>query len=296
MTQPSTHRPPSATTTDALRSALVDLLEAEPALLVLGETAGRPGDLLAGTDDVRVRAMPVADHGTLGVALGAALAGRKVVVELSGPGRLAAVAEVLAEAGAIASKGEFPCTLVVRVPHGAEAVGLDRPVGRTLLDLPGVTVVCGSSPAAAAGLLRWAVGRTSPVVLLEPRALAQDRGAVESEAHAPRTVTHREGGHATVATFGAGVRSALAAADALAAEGLQIAVVELESLHPLDTAGLAAVVRTNGRLVVAHDGEPELARAIRDAVAGEAFWWLESPLLHGATDDVAALVRRAVHA
>ncbi len=283
----------SPTTADAVRQVLTDRLARDPDLLVLGETAGRPGDLLAGAAEGRTLALPVADRGTLGLGLGAALAGKRVLVELADTGRLPAVAELLAEGGAVARRGEFPCALVVRVPYGVEAVGLDQPVGRWITELPGVTVVCGSTPGAIAALLGWALDQRGPVVVLEPRALAEERGAVEAT-RPPRVLVHREGSQATVAAWGAAVGPAVAAAEALSAEGLSVAVVELESLSPIDGAGLADVVRANGRLVVAHEGDPSLARAIRDAVAGEAFWWLEAPLVDGGPDHLAELVRSAV--
>jgi pyruvate dehydrogenase E1 component beta subunit len=219
------------------------------------------------------------------------------VVELAGTGRLPAALEVLAEAGALAAAGEFAVPLVVRVPYGSEAGGLDAPVGAFLCDLPGVRVVCPSTPALAAGLARWAIDARSPVVLLEPRALAHVRGEIGDEAIPPVAGLVRRGTHATIATFGAGVQAAVDAAAALALEGIDVDVIDLVSLAPLDLGMLGARVRATGRLVVAHPGDRALAARIREAAVDAAFLYLEAPLTDARAEakPITEAVRQAVH-
>lgn len=291
---------PTTTAAQAIRSVLHDALTNDPLVILLGEGVGRSGGAggssagLQKAHGDRVIDVPVADRAAMGLAFGMALAGRRVVVELAGSGRLPAVLEVLAEAGTT-SATEFPVCLVVRVPYGIEAPGLDAPVGRWLVDLPGVEVVCPSTPAMAAALLRSALGASHPTVILEPRALYAARGEVGAEP-APAVRIVREGRHVVLASWGPGIGPALLAADTLAADGIDAEVIDLVRLAPLDRATLGARVRATGRLVVVHPNDPALARKVREAALEEAFLHLEAPLGESVADGepIARAARGAV--
>lgn len=286
--------PPTASSPHAANRALSEALDRDPTVAVVTDGA------LHGLPEHRVTVVPVADRGALGFALGMALARKRVVVDLAHTGRLPAVLEVLVEAGAIAGAGEYAPSLVVRVPYGDEAQGIDAPVGPWLAHLRGVRVVCPSSPEDAAALLAWAIGAGGPVVVLEPRAGASGRAPTvgsPGSAHLART-----GAHATVAAWGAGVvTAALAAAEALAAEGVDVDVLDLVSLAPLDRSALGARVRATGRLVVAHPNDPAMAARIREVAVDEAFLYLEAPIGDavvggpGGAAAIARAVRSAVH-
>lgn len=263
---------------DVVRAAIAEWLAGDAARVVVTEDARAPWP--AGQ---RVVA-PVADRGALGLALGLSLAGRPAIVEVSGTGRLPALVELLAEAGAVAAAGGFPVPLLLRVPWGIEAQGLDQPVGRWLLDLPGVEVVAASSGAHAAALLRDWAGRPRPLVLLEARVLQRDRRAGHTAA-GPAVL--RRGPAAVVAAAGPHVAVALAAAEALAAEGVAVTVLDLVRLAPFPAAELAAQVREAGRLVFVGD-DASLARRAREAALDGAFEYLESPLASAAPDATAA--------
>jgi pyruvate/2-oxoglutarate/acetoin dehydrogenase E1 component len=268
----------------ALQAAVAAALAADPARMVVTE------DALAPWPAVQRLLVPVSDRAALGVALGCCLAGRPTIVEVVGSGRVPALAELLAEAGAIAEAGEFPVPLLVRVPWGAEAVGLDQPAGRWLLDVPGVAVVAASSGAHAVALFEEWLAKPSPTVLLEPRALGRERAAHHTST-APTVV--REGSHVVLAAYGAHVGVALAAAASLAAEGVEATVLDLVRVAPFPAEALSARVRAVGRLVFVGD-DPVLARRAREAATDGAFEYLESPPAVSA----AALepVRAAVHA
>jgi pyruvate/2-oxoglutarate/acetoin dehydrogenase E1 component len=292
---------PAPTTAEAIRDALRAALTDDPSVVLLGEGVGRSGGAggssagLQNEHPARVLDLPIADRANVGFALGLAIAGKRVVVELAGTGRLAALLEVLGEAGAV-SAGEFASTLVIRVPYGSGVPGLDAPVGRWLTALPGVRVVCPSSPAMAAGLLRQALGRSGPTVILEPRDLYGERGStMQLEPH-----LRRQGQHVTLAAWGQGVEPALAAAEALAGEGIEADVLDLVSLAPLDRTLLGARVRATGRLVVVHPDDHALARQVREVALDEAFLYLEAPLADAPasgdpTDAIARAARGAVH-
>lgn len=290
----------SQTMAGAIASTLAEALANDASVVVLGESV-RSGRTTEGLRErfgaERVIEVPVADHGALGLAMGMALAGKRPIVELSGTSRLLAVAEVLAEAAALASS-EFGCPILVRVPMGHEAgPRVDRAVADALAGIEGLTVAVPSSPAQAAGLIRAACRARGPVVLLEPRSLYAQRGSA-GEGHWPLGAAKvlREGSHVTLAAWGAGVEAALAAAETLAAEGIEADVIDVVSLSPADAALIGGRVRATGRLVVVSGGDAVGDRLVRVALV-EAFEFLEAPPSVAGADvaSVAQAARGAVH-
>jgi pyruvate dehydrogenase E1 component beta subunit len=251
-----------------------------------------------GLDAERVIALPVADRANAAVAVGMALGGALPVLELSAPARLLACTEVLHEAAAIASAGEHAVPLVIRVPWGEEAGRLDGAVLDLLASIPGLHAVVPRDAATASGLVQSALASRAPVVLLEPRRLAS-RGDATSE---PRALTAAEvvrpGLHVTLAAFGAGVATALQAADALAARGIEAEVVDLVAVAPVDAATLGRSIQQTGRLVVVcPESDPAFARRVCRTGLDEAFLYLEAPLTAGPDDDptrLADVAERAV--
>jgi pyruvate dehydrogenase E1 component beta subunit len=286
------------TTADAIRTVLSQALDADPSLVLASETVGGVAGTMDGLREARpdrVLVLPIADRGALGFALGMALGGKRVAIELADAGRLPAVLEVLLEAGAVSAAGEFAVPLIVRVPYGTEAQGLDVPVGPWLADPPGVRVLCPSSPDQAAALLRLALTLFGPTVILEPRAAYGDRGDVGTAIGSASARVLRAGRHVTLAAWGTGVRAASEAAEALAAEGVEADVVDLVALAPLERAAVGARVRETGRLVVVHPDDAAMARRVREAVLDEAFLFLEAPLADARSDrDAVARAARGV--
>lgn len=286
---------------EAIRTVLVEALEQDEAVVLLGETVGRMGGVAGETAGLmdrfgsRVRDVPIADRGTIGLAVGMAIGGKRPIVQLAGPARLPNVLEALADAGAISKRGEFTVPLVVRVPYGAEAIG-EQPATALLGGVAGVRVVCPTDAGMASGLLRFALSDQGPTLLLEPRAAMLRRGTLSTGAVEPRARTIRAGQHVTVAAWGEGVGAALQAAEALSQEGMSVEVIDLVSLSPLDAAFLGERVRATGRLVVVHQGDPEWAQRVRQCGLDEAFLYLEAPMgeAPARADLVTAAARSAV--
>ncbi len=279
----------SLTFAAASRAALEQLVER--GVVLLGDTVGMPA---SPTEGLKGLALPASDRGAFGVALGMAMAGTPVVLELPDAGRLAAVADLLAEAARLATT-DFAPTLVLRVPYG-QLAGIDAPLGHVLAPIPGLVVLCPSDAASAASLLLHAAERRGPTVVLEGRSLASRRGTVRLKAAAPSLVERRPGAHVTIASWGEGVAGALAAAEALAHEGIDAQVVDLQALQPLPVEALAAHVRTTGRLVVAHPTDDVVADLVRMGGVDGAFLYLESPLttVPAAPSAIAKAARDAV--
>jgi pyruvate dehydrogenase E1 component beta subunit len=271
----------------AIRDTLTTAMADDPCVVVLGDVVGRVGGVAGTTSGLlerfgadRVWDTPIADRAVMGAALGMALGGQRPVVELSSTGRLAAVLEVLRDAAAIATAGEFIAPLVVRIPYGVEAGDrVDQAVMDMLSSCPGVQVVAASGAAEAGGLLRSALASDGPVVLLEPRRLYSvfgDDTGQPMALEAARCV--REGKHVTVVGWGASVGTGLAAAERLVREGIDALVVDLVSLVPVDRAAIASWVKETGRLVVVNPTDSSLAGRVLGVGLQDAFLYLESPL------------------
>lgn len=284
----------------AVLGALDAWLSSDPAAVLVGEGVGRSAGNAGSTQGLlgrhgpgRVIDTPIGDRSALGLALGLALGGRSVCVELTGSRGLLAAAEILADAGRLAAT-DFAPALTVRVPIGGEAGSrVDLPVGDVLRSLDGVRVVCATA-ATAGSLLAGVLGRGVTVVL-EPRAELDRRADARAVDPARLAVLHA-GDHATIAAAGEGVWAALLAADALLREGIRVEVVDLVCLSPIDPELHRLVART-GRLIVAHPGDGGLARPALAAAFGDAFLHLESPPGDCPPDPsaVAEAVRRSVH-
>jgi pyruvate/2-oxoglutarate/acetoin dehydrogenase E1 component len=266
---------------DAIRSVQEETLTNDPDARLLSEmvrVSPQCGGLLDVFGPERVLEVTVADRSTLGLAVGMALGGRTVIVEISSTGRLPAVFEVLADAAAIARRGDFAMNLVIRVPYGHDAEGLDTPIGQTLHRIPGLEILCPSDAGQAAGLFRAALQSGRPTLFLEPRALYGDR-AQTTPSPVPLSARRlRAGSHVTLAAWGTGVRAALDAAESLANQGIEADVLDLVSLSAGNQSLLSESVTQTGRLVVVHPEDPVVADAIHQIALASAFLYLESPL------------------
>jgi pyruvate/2-oxoglutarate/acetoin dehydrogenase E1 component len=230
-----------------------------------------------------VRRVPVSDRATAGVAVGMALAGRPVVVEVADSGRLAAITEVLGEAARFGARAPLPA--LWWVPVGGE-VGLDRPCLDALVGIDGLQVWCASDAVDVSTLADDALASGRPTVLLVSRRLGEAGGGENVAGVGRRWGT---GGRLTLVAVGEAVAAARAAADGV--DG-----VEVVALTHLEGRGaLAARVRASGRLVVAvSPGEEAFGRRLVQECLGEAFLYLESPPAVCAGE--AAVVRGAVMA
>ena len=209
--------------------------------------------------------------GLAAVAVGAALAGLRPVVGLPP----AAAELALAALGRLVAihRGAAPLPLVARVPGAGVLAALDATVGWS--------VVVPARPAEARSLLPQAVAAGRPVVFVEERGLDAVVGPLEDAgAELGRARLARPGRDLAVVTWGAMLAASLAAADRLAAEGIEIEVLDLTTLEPLDEAALLATVRNTSRVVVAGAGPRAAspAAAVAARIADSAFEWLDAPV------------------
>ncbi len=257
--------------------ALARWFDAEPRAMLVGETVGRGGiggstSGLAELHPERVLDTPVGDRGPLGLGFGLALGGRPVCVELPGLRSLLDAWGVLVDA-AHAAAGP---ALTVRVPFEQGLGGSVEPDLGVVLDMQGISVhvPCASTVGA---LLEACLGRGLHVVL-EPADLYAER-AEPIVAEPGRARVLRRGAHLTVIAWGAGLHAARQAAERLAAEGVELELVDPVSVRPLDPA-IGERIRQTGRVLVVHDGSPSLAGRLLAELLPAVFLYLEAPPRH----------------
>jgi pyruvate/2-oxoglutarate/acetoin dehydrogenase E1 component len=253
---------------DAIRSALDEALAADPTVCLLGEdiTLGGPFGATKGLSDTygedRVRNTPISEATIMGLAIGAALAGRRPVLEIMFIDFITLAMDQLVNHAAklrYMSGGQLHVPLTVRVQGGASGgMGAhhSQSLEAWLAHVPGLTVVAPSNAADAKGLLATAIRSDDPVIYLEHRGLYWAKGDVPHGEHVVpigQAAIVRPGRDATIVAWSRMVGTALQAADALARDGVEAEVVDARSLLPLDLATINGSAARTGRLVVASE-------------------------------------------
>lgn len=256
---------------EAIKAALADELERDPNVVLLGEdiTHGGVFNVTPGLVDRfgprRVIDTPISEMAFTGAAFGAATRGLRPVVEIMFADFIGLVLDTLVNQASkywYLSNEQASVPLVVRTAVGAGgrlgACHSQTPTG-WFLGEPGLKLVAPSDAADAYALTQAAIQDENPVIVFEHKLLYARKGEVpEQPAGLPigRARILREGGDATIVAALAAVHTALAAAEQLAAEGIECEVVDLRSLRPLDGETVAASVAKTGRLVVVEEGPP----------------------------------------
>jgi len=256
------------TQTEAVIEAIASEMRADPCVFYIGQDVGAMGGSLQGTRGLlaefgpgRIREAPIAESAMVGAAVGAALFGRRPIVEISfGEFIPAAMNQLINQAPNIhymtGGAGRVPLVVRTRVGDGPYG-GHPQDYSAWFAHVPGWKVVMPSQSGDAYGLMRSAIRDDNPVLFVEPMSLAHaPRGAVDLAAGGvpigeARVV--RRGADVTVAAIGSMVPVSLRAAETLAADGVDVEVIDLRSIQPLDTACVVASVRHTGRLVTVHE-------------------------------------------
>jgi acetoin:2,6-dichlorophenolindophenol oxidoreductase subunit beta len=254
----------------AIRDALAEELERDPAVVFFGEDVAVAGGVFKATPDLyqrfgpgRVFDTPISELALAGAAYGAAVTGLRPVFEVMFGDFMALAMDSLVNQAAkfwYISNEQGTVPLVVRSAVGAGGrFGAihSQTHGTWFQGVPGLKIACPSSPAEAKGLLKAAIRDDNPVIFLEHKRLYSVKGpAPEPDAIIPlgHAGLAREGDDLTIVSVGKGVPDALAAADALATDGLSAEVVDLRTLRPLDVATVLESVAKTNRLVAVEEG------------------------------------------
>jgi len=258
------------TLVEAVTLALARAMDEDPNVVVLGEDVGVNGGVFRATAGLqqrfgadRVIDTPLAELLISGLCVGMGTQGLKPVGEIQFMGFMyPCIDQLVNHASRIRTRtqGRLSCPMVLRTPYGA---GIRAPEHHSesteamLAHIPGLRVVTPSSPERAYGLLLAAIRDPDPVVLLEPtRIYRAAKGNVEDDGEAlPLDVAFilREGRDVTLISWGAMVKETSAAAEELAADGIDAEVIDLATLKPYDEDAVLSSVAKTGRCVIVHE-------------------------------------------
>ena len=284
---------PDVTYLGAITTTLAEEMRADDRVLVLGEDVaeGGPWGATAGLAEEfgveRVRNTPISEAAIAGIAIGAAQSGLRPVVEIMFIDFLTLALDQLVNQAAKAhfmSGGQLTAPLVLRTQGGAGQRGgaqHSQSLEAWLTHVPGLKVVMPSTAADAAGLLRAAIADPNPVVFVENKTLYfRTEESVREEAPIGRARIARPGRDVTVVALSRLVGEALAAADELAADGIEVEVIDPRNLVPLDLDTIVESVARTHRLVVAHEAVVHggFGAEITAQVQAAAFDELDAPI------------------
>lgn len=294
---------PERTYAQALNGALEAALAGDPRVLLLGEDIAVHGGVFGITRGLlekfgpeRVRDTPISESAFIGLAVGAAMTGLRPVVEVMYADFLLVAMDPIINQAAKArymSGGQVSVPLVIRTQQGGgrgNGAQHSQSLDALFAQVPGLKVVLPSTPADAAGLLASAIADENPVLFIEHKLLYQTKGEVpERPAPIPLGVAEvkRPGNDVTVVALSRGVLHALAAAEALAAEGVSVEVIDPRCVRPLDLGAIVASVKRTNRLVLVHEA-PRFGSVLAEisaAVQEQAFDWLDAPIVRVAGAD-----------
>jgi 2-oxoisovalerate dehydrogenase E1 component beta subunit len=284
----------------ALNEALRDSLAEDDRALVLGEDVGKLGGVFRVTDGLqaefgpgRVFDTPLAEAAIAGVSVGLCMAGWHPISEMQFDGfSYPALDQVISHVAKYRyrSRGRQPMPLVIRIPYSGGYGGAehhnDSPEAY-FAHTAGLKVVTPSTPVDAYHLLRASIADPDPIVYFEPKSRYWSKeegeleGGMDEALPIGKARVLRSGTDCTVVAYGAMVARALAAAEEAEDADIDVEVLDLRTLVPLDLEALAASVRKTGRAVVVHEapmtagfGAEVAARIMEDA-----FDYLEAPVL-----------------
>jgi 2-oxoisovalerate dehydrogenase E1 component len=297
---------------DAIRQALEEEMERNERLVLMGQDIGAFEGAFRATRGLhrrwpqRVLDTPIAESGTVGIAVGAGLLGHAVVVEMQFADFVTCCFnQVVNMAAKLFYRWELPCPIVIRLPSGG-GVGAgpfhsQNPEG-WFTHVAGLKVVCPATAADAKGLLKSAIRDPNPVIFCEHKFLYRRIKEIlpEGELLSPigRARLARRGRDVTLIGYGATTWTCLEAAEELAAEGIDAEVVDLRTLVPFDEETVSGSIRRTSRAVVVY--EAQLTGGFGAEVAArlveKSFPWLDAPILRVAHADRPVPYARALEA
>ncbi|MFK0005820.1 alpha-ketoacid dehydrogenase subunit beta [Paenarthrobacter sp. NPDC090520] len=288
----------------ALNRALDDVLAEDPKAVIFGEDCGKLGGVFRITDGLqakhgegRVFDTPLAESGILGMSVGLAMAGFHPIPEVQFDGfAYPAINQIVCQIARMnyRSRGTLPMPITLRVPSFG---GIRAPEhhGESLETLfahvPGLKVVSPSTPHDAYHLLKYAASRPDPVIFMEPKSRYWQKGPVDVATAVPAEETNdggsltgarvaRRGRHVTLVAWGAMVARCLQVAELAAEDGIDVEVLDLRWLKPIDAEALATSVAKTRRAVVVHEAPltSGLGAEVAQLITQQCFDSLKAPV------------------
>ena len=293
------------TVREALRDAMAEEMRANDKVFLMGEEVAEyqgaykvSQGLLDEFGPKRVIDTPITEHGFAGLATGAAFAGLNPIVEfMTFNFAMQAIDHIINSAAKTLymSGGLMGCPIVFRGPNGAAArvaAQHSQDYAAWYAQIPGLKVVQPYSAADAKGLLKSAIRDPNPVVFLENEIMYGRTFDVpdmdDFTVPLGKAKIWRQGKDVTIVSFGIGMQYALAAADALAGEGIEAEVIDLRSLRPMDTETVIKSVQKTNRCITVEEGWPvcSIGNHISATLMQDAFDWLDAPVINLTGKDV----------
>ena len=282
---------------EAVRDAMREEMRHDTKVFVMGEDVGKRGGVFLSTQgfieefgESRVIDTPLAEASIMGIALGAAFRGMRPIPEVQFSDFLwPSVNQLVGEAARVCygTDGKLSVPMVVRIPYGGGIRGglfHSQNVEVLFFHTPGLKVVAPSTPYDAKGLLKSAIRDNNPVIFLEhKKTYRMVRGEVpEAEYLLPIGVADvkRAGSTLTLVSYGLMLHYCLEAAEAVSPEGIDVEVVDLRSLRPLDKETILESVKKTGKLMVVHEDNLTggVGAEVAALAADEAFEYLDGPV------------------
>lgn len=288
---------------DAIRLALTEEMERDERVVLMGQDIGRFEGAFRVTRGLherwprRVLDTPIAESGTIGVAIGAALLGYRVVVEMQFADFVSCgFNQIVNVAAKLFYRWQVPCPIVIRLPSGG-GVGAgpfhSQNPEAWFTHVAGLKVVCPASARDARALLKAAIRDPNPVIFCEHKFLYRRiKETLPGEwdvAPLGSATVRRAGADLTLIGYGASTWTCLEAAERLGAEGIcEAEVIDLRSLVPLDWPTLEVSVAKTSRAVVVHEAQRTggFGAEVVAELSERAFAWLDAPVVRVAYPDL----------
>ncbi len=285
------------TMAQAINSALKDAMAEDDRVLIFGEDVGKLGGVFRVTDKLqeiygenRVYDTPLAESGIVGTAIGLAMAGFRPVPEMQFDGfTYPAFEQIVSHVAKFhnRSRGTVKLPITIRIPFGGGIGAVEHHSESPepyWIHTAGLKVYCPGTPEDAYSMMREAVASDDPVIFMEPKRrywMKSDSELPVKTEPAEQAVVRRAGTDVSIFCYGPMVKTAMDAAEQAAEDGIDLEVVDLRSLSPLDHDTIIASVKRTGRAVVVHEASRTLGTGAEIAarIQEQAFYHLEAPVL-----------------
>ncbi|MGA9303490.1 MAG: pyruvate dehydrogenase complex E1 component subunit beta [Bradyrhizobium sp.] len=290
---------------DALRDAMAEEMRRDPDVFLMGEEVAEyqgaykvSQGLLQEFSARRVIDTPITEHGFAGIGVGAAMSGLKPIVEfMTFNFAMQAIDQIINSAAKTLymSGGQMGCSIVFRGPNGAAArvaAQHSQDYSAWYSQIPGLKVIAPFSAADYKGLLKAAIRDPNPVIFLENEMLYGHTGEVpkldDYVIPIGKARVVRSGGHVSIISWSNGMSYAIKAADELAKEGIEVDLIDVRTIRPLDTDTIVASVKKTGRAVTVEEGwqQSGVGAEIAARIMEHAFDYLDAPVARVSGKDV----------
>ena len=290
---------------EAIREAMLEEMRRDEKVFVMGEDVGLRGGVFLDTQgfleefgQARALDTPLAEASIMGIALGAAFRGLRPIPEVEFADFVwPSVNQLIGEAARVCygTNGALSVPMVVRIPYGGGIRGglfHSQNVEAYFCHTPGLKVIAPATPYDAKGLLKSAIRDDNPVVFLEHKKTYRlVRGEVPEEEYLlpiGKADVKRAGDNVTVVSYGLMLHYCLEAAEVVAAEGIDVEVVDLRTLKPLDKETVVESVKKTAKLLIVHEDNLTggVGAEVAALVADEAFEYLDGPITRLCGPDV----------